>query len=267
MPLSPEALAKIAEALPDTYETNPEQFATDYAALKAAQQQAEQLQQLDTWYQNDYQPWFQAYGGDFAEFQRWKQSGGKPPAAAEPEPPATTTRSGSPDALDYDSPDALKSVVSHFASELDQMRHGFEDRFKLTDATIQQRTDEMQRLLALQEEAYGLLNEATWDKVEPGWRPPVDISKLVSYAQQQNIPSLRRAYQSYSQSDREKEIERRAYERGKEEATRAAASQQVTTEMSSGTPWRHALPAERKRGNAGTEEILNILAQRRAAQR
>ena len=36
MPLSPEALAKIAEAIPDTYETNPEQFATDYAALQAA---------------------------------------------------------------------------------------------------------------------------------------------------------------------------------------------------------------------------------------
>ena len=44
-------------------------------------------------------------------------------------------------------------------------------------------------------------------------------------------------------------LERAAYERGKEEGARAAAAQAVTTEMGSGTPYRHVRsPEERGRG-------------------
>src|ERR1041384_148138 len=264
--LSPEALEKIAAALPDTYEDNPDQFLTDYQALQDARAEADKLRQVGTWYEESYKPWFNTYGQDFTEFQKWKQQGQQTP---DPEPTRTEPAARSTDtfSIDYDSPDALKDAVTYLSQQLDTTRREFDNRFGLVDSTIQQRSEELQRLLALQEQAYGLLNEATWDRIEPGWRPPVDIPKLVNYAQQENIPDLRRAWQSYSQTDREKELERRAYERGREEAAREAASRTVTTEMTGGAPFRHALPRYRKPGNAGAEEIINRAHQRWAQRR
>lgn len=259
--LSPEALQKIADALPDTYETNPDQFVTDWQAAQQARQDVDRLQDVNKWYEESYKPWWQAYGGDFAEFQQWKQ---RPPSDPEPVQPPPGAHAPEIDFADVEAP---RRVYDHFEQRLSELKDQVENRFGLVDATIQTRTDEMQRLLALQEQAYGILNEATWNRIEPGWRPPVDIPRVVQHAQQYNIPDLRRAYDHYTQADREKDLERRAYERGKEEGTRAAAAQAVTTEMSGGTPYRHSLQPDRRRGyGIGQDEII-AAAQRRTATR
>ena len=259
--LSPEALQKIADALPDTYETNPDQFLSDWEAAQHARENVGRYEEVNRWYEENYKPWWQTYGGDFAEFQQWKQRGPEPAAAPEPAAPAST-------GIDWSDEQAPRRVYETLDERLNEMQQKMEANFGLVGATIQSKTEEMQRLLALQEQAYGIINEATWNRIEPGWRPPVDIPQVVRHAQQHNIPDLRRAYEHYSQADREKALERDAYERGKEEGRRAAAAQAVTTEMGNGTPYHaHRVGADQKRGyGIGHDEIM-AAAQQRGARR
>jgi hypothetical protein len=270
MPLSPEALAKIADAIPDTYETNPEQFASDYAALQAARAEAERLKEVGDWYETNYKPWFNTYGQDFAEFEKWKTTKDTP---AEPEP-APTVHRGQGGAIDWEDPtQAVRQVYETVTQDLAAMRN----EVGLVKATVDTRSEELQRLLALQEQAYGLLNEEMWREVgtlknQPDWRPSLDIPKLVTYAQQHNIPDLRRAYTDYNRTDREKAIEQSAYERGRqaaaEEAARAAAARTTTTETTGGVPFRR--PRGTPEGTPGRpwqEGAMEAIAQRLAARR
>lgn len=258
--LSPEALQKIADALPDTYETNPDQFVSDWEASQRARQDVDRLQEVNRWYEESYKPWWQTYGGDFTEFQQWKQRGGDQP---EPEPEPARADGG----IDWHDPEAARRSYETLDQRLNEYQQKVDANFGLVANTIQARVDEMQRLLALQEQAYGILNEHTWNRIEPGWRPNVDIPQVVRHAQQYNIPDLRRAYDHYSQGDREKELERRAYERGKEEGQRAAAAQAVTTEMGSGTPYRHSREPDRRRGYGIDQDQIIAAAQSRFARR
>jgi hypothetical protein len=272
MPLSPEALAKIAEAIPDSYDTNPEQFATDYAALQAARAEAERLKQVGEWYETNYKPWFNAYGDDFAEFEKWKTTKDTPEPAPTPTPTQTFhDRDGT---IDWNDPhQAVRQVYDTMQDQLAATRNDV----ALVKATLDTRSEELQRLLALQEQAYGLINEETWREVgvlknQPDWRPALDIPKLVSYAQQHNIPDLRRAYTDYNRTDREKAIEQSAYERGRqaaaEEAARAAAARTTTTEVTGGTPFRRGrgLP-EATTGRPWQEGAMEAIAQKLAARR
>jgi hypothetical protein len=256
--LSPEALQKIADALPDTYETNPDQFVSDWEASQHARQEVDRLQEVNRWYEESYKPWWQTYGNDFTEFQQWKQR----PATPEPEPQGS---SAAP--IDWNDVDAPRRVYETLNDRLTDMQQKVDNNFGLVHNTIQSRTDEMQRLLALQEQAYGILNEATWNRIQPGWRPDVDIPQVVRHAQQYNIPDLRRAYDHYSQPEREKSLEQRAYERGKEEGARAAAAQAVTTEMGNGTPYHHGREPDRRRGYGIAHDEIVASAQQRAARR
>lgn len=255
--LSPEALQKIADALPDTYETNPDQFVSDWEAAQQARQDVDRFQEVNRWYEESYKPWWQTYGGDFTEFQQWKQRGAEP--APEPESPGTDRP-----AIDWADEQAPRRVYETLESRVSELQQKLDAQAGLFNATIQSKTEEMQRLLALQEQAYGILNEATWNEIKPGWRPNVDIPQIVRHAQQHNIPDLRRAYEHYSQADREKDLERRAYERGKEEGARAAAAQAVTTEMGNGTPYHPSRGTpEQKRGyGIGHDEIMAAAQQR-----
>ena len=260
--LSPEALQKIADALPETYETNPDQFLTDWEAAQQARQDVDRLQEVHRWYEESYKPWWQTYGGDFTEFQQWKQRGSEP-TAPEPEPlPASGP------GIDWGDEQAARRGYETLESRVNDLQQKMDSNFNLVATTIQSRTDEMQRLLALQEQAYGILNEATWNRIEPGWRPSVDIPQVVRHAQQHNIPDLRRAYDHYTQADREKALERAAYERGKEEGVRAAAAQAVTTEMGNGTPYRHTRePDQRGRGYGMDYDKIMAASQQRTARR
>ena len=258
--LSPEALQKIADALPETYETDPDRFVTDWEASQQARQDVDRLQEVNRWYEESYKPWWQTYGGDFAEFQQWKQ---RPADTAEPVTTPTGTSS-----IDWQDEQAPRRVYETLETRLNDLQQKIDANHALTQSTIQSRTDEMQRLLALQEQAYGILNEKTWDRIEPGWRPNVDIPQVVRHAQQHNIPDLRRAYDHYSQADREKALERQAYERGKEEGARAAAAERVTTEMGNGTPYHHgSREPERRRGYGISHDEIMAAAQQRAARR
>jgi hypothetical protein len=259
--LSPEALQKIADALPDTYETDPDKFVSDWEAAQQARQDVDRLQEVNRWYEESYKPWWQTYGGDFTEFQQWKQGGGRP---AEPEPEPARAEAG----IDWGDMDAPRKSYETLESRLNGLEQKFDATTNVIATTIQSKTEEMQRLLALQEQAYGILNEATWNRIEPGWRPNVDIPQVVRHAQQYNIPDLRRAYDHYTQADREKDLERRAYERGKEEGQRAAAAASVTTEMGNGTPLRHSRePEQRGRGYGTDYDKIMAAAQSRFARR
>ena len=260
--LSQEALQRIADALPETYETNPDQFVSDWQAAQTARQQLPHLEEVNRWYEESYKPWWQTYGNDFQQFQEWKQRGGDKPA--EPEPVVTTPTTG----IDFGDEQAARRVYDHFDSRLNEMAQSLEAKVGMATATIESRSEEMRRLMALQEQAYGIINEAICNRIEPGWRPPVDIPKVVQHAQQHNIPDLRRAYEHYTQGDREKALERTAYERGLEEGRRAAAAQSVTTEMGSGTPIRHAqLEPNRERGYGRDYDAIVSAAQSRSARR
>ena len=258
--LTPEALQKIADALPETYETNPDQFLSDWEAAQQARQDVGRYEEVNRWYEENYKPWWQTYGGDFAEFQQWKQ---RPAEASEPESPAS-----GPPGIDWSAERAPQQGYETLDERLTALQQKLDTLPGLFNATIQSKTEEMQRLLALQEQAYGILNEATWNRIEPGWRPAVDIPQVVRHAQQHNIPDLRRAYEHYSQADREKVLERDAYERGKEEGRRAAAAQAVTTEMGNGTPYHaHRVGAEQKRGYGIGHDDIMAAAQQRGARR
>lgn len=258
--LSPEALQRIADALPDTYETNPDQFASDWEASQRARQDVDRLQEVNRWYEESYKPWWQTYGSDFAEFQQWKQ---RPPAQESFDTPASSER-----AIDWRDEEAPRRGYETLDERVNGLEQKLDNTTALFGATIQSKAEEMQRLLALQEQAYGILNEATWNRIEPGWRPNVDIPQVVRHAQQYNIPDLRRAFDHYSQGDREKALERQAYERGKEEGARAAAAERVTTEMSNGTPYHHgSREPERRRGYGIDHDAIMAGAQQRAARR
>jgi hypothetical protein len=259
--LSPEALQKIADALPETYETNPDQFASDWDAAQRARQDAGHLQEVNRWYEESYKPWWQAYGGDFAAFQEWKQR----PAEHE-EPPSQGY--AVPTGIDWSDEQAPRRGYETLEYRMNDLQQRLDAQGSLQAAALESKADEMRRLLALQEQAYGIINEATWNEIKPGWRPDVDIPQIVRHAQQYNIPDLRRAYEHYSQADREKDLERRAYERGKEEGVRAAAAERVTTEMGNGTPYHHGNREEgRRRGYGIDYEGIMAGAQQRAARR
>lgn len=259
--LSPEALEKIAAALPDTYEADPDRFASDWQAAQQAREENGRLQEVNRWYEESYKPWWQTYGGDFTEFQQWKQR------PQEPESHGAESIVTPSAGIDWNDVDAPRRIYETLDTRLNEMQQQMQAQYNLIGTTIQTKADEMQRLLALQEQAYGILNEATWDRIQPGWRPNVDIPQVVRHAQQYNIPDLRRAYDHYTQADREKDLERRAYERGKEEGARAAAAQAVTTEMGGGTPYHPSREPERRRGyGIGQDEII-AAAQARSARR
>ena len=259
--LSPEALQKIADALPDTYETDPDRFVSDWEAAQQARSDVDRLQEVNRWYEESYKPWWQTYGSDFAQFQEWKQRGGDTPA---PEP---QTQTPSAPGIDWTDDQAARRVYETFDDRFNELQQKLDTSVNMVNATIQSRVDEMQRLLALQEQAYGILNEATWNRIEPGWRPAVDIPRVVQHAQQHNIPDLRRAYDHYTQGDREKALERQAYERGMEEGRRAAAAQAVTTEMGNGTPYHRSREPERPRGYGRDYEAIMAASQQRSARR
>jgi len=256
--LSPEALAKIAEALPDTYAENPDQFATDWQTYQRAQEDNERLRSVNDWYETSYKPWFQVYGGDFEEFQKWKQRPAEPETTTPP--PSVTT----PGSIDWSREDAAREAYDRLNERVESVQHALDQSTSVINATLQARVDEVNRLLALQEQAYGLLNQEVYDKIEPGWKPSLDIPKLVQHAQQHNIGDLRQAYTSYTAEDRLRDAERRGYERAKAEAARQ--QQTVTTELTGGAPLRHSPPADIKRGygNAGMDDIMQRIAELRA---
>jgi len=261
--LSPEALQKIADALPDTYETNPDQFVSDWEASQRARQDVDRLQEVNRWYEESYKPWWQTYGGDFAAFQEWKQRPQEPERESHGAESIVTPSSGG---IDWNDEQAPRRVYETLDTRLSEMQQRLDAQASLNAAALEAGKDEMRRLLALQEQAYGIINEKIYDRIEPGWRPDVNIPDVVRHAQQYNIPDLRRAYEHYSQGDREKALERSAYERGLEEGRRAAAAASVTTEMGNGTPYHHgSREPERRRGyGIGHEEIMAAAQQRQA---
>jgi hypothetical protein len=270
MPLSPEALAKIADAIPETYETNPEQFAQDFAAMQAARAEAERLKPIGEWFDTTYKPWFTEHGKDFNEFQQWKET------RAQGTTPTTTTTSTTTPTPGYDfstADEPIRHLYEHVEHRLDDAT----TKLNTLEATIATRTEELQRLFALQEQAYQLVNEDTWRelgrlKQQPDWKPNVNIPEVVDYARKNSIGDLRTAYTLWSEGDRMKALEQAAYERGKhaaeEEARRAQAAATTTTEnVMGGVPIRHAMPPGVKRGygNVGLEDIMAGIQARRAA--
>jgi len=269
--LSPEALARIAEALPDTYDDNPDQFLSDYNGWQGAREEVERLRPIGSWYEREYQPWYKTYGGDFKEFQDWKERGSTPaadPATTASTPTPSSTSHAGTDSLriDFDGMDATRQVFDHVNRRIDDAVSQANARFGLVEQQVQQKAEELMRLAALQEQANGLFLEATWHKIDPsGWRPDLDIQKVVSYAQQHNIPDVRQAYMAMTQGDREKAMMEAARKEGREEAMREMAGRQVTTEMTTGTPMpRHQLQPDRPRGYGltGQEQIMANARQR-----
>ncbi len=225
--------------------------------------------QFKGFYDNEYSPWlkehgsaYQEYARDADEYKRWKSGHQGKPAVSDD---SLTVRHASAD-LDFNDPDAVEKTYHALHEEIGTLKT---DVSTLKTAYEAERNNVYQ-LIALQEQAYGLLNSELYSHLD--WKPTTDIRQVATYARDHGLADLTEAAQQLYRGTREKSIEQQAYERGKREGEQAARNASITTEMGTGTP----LPEIRRPrpegmttgyGNHNLDAMQQAIAERRAARR
>lgn len=245
--------------------------AEDLNQLDTLQQRLDQTQRYEKFYTDTYLPWVKDHGTTFEEYERqreafkeWQSQG-----SARPERhanAATTPATDTP--IDWDHPDAVEKAYSSLAQQLERER---QERV-LMQQTFEVERDNLMRIMTLQEQAYGLLNNEVIDhlKARDEWTPRTDIRAVAQHARDKGYADLTQAHQDLYRADHEKDIEKSAYERGLRDAEARLAKQSITTEMGEGTPPlmpRRQAPQARGYGNAGIENLMQQIAERRTARR
>ena len=254
----------------------------DPARIKDALAHVQELEaesgRYKDFYEKSYMPWvkehgtnFQEYTRDAEDYRRWKQGdSGHPAPGSPPEPSNYAT----PAAPNFDDPNALEHTYHSLQSEIGALR-AEQDANKaevigLKNAYEGERNNVYQ-LIALQEQAYGLLNSELYTHLD--WKPQTNIRDVASYAKDHGLADLTEAAQQLYRGTREKSIEQAAYDRAKRDFEAAQRNERVTTEMGGGTP----LPELRSRtrpeglgtgyGNANLTAMQQAIAERRAGRR
>ena len=247
-------------------------------ALAHVQDLEAQVQVHKNFYDNEYMPWvkehgsaYQDYTRDADDYRRWKGGTGtrRVPETSTAEPSAYAP----PAALNFDDPDALEKTYNSLQSEIGALRtEQARDKAEITGlkAAYEGERNNVYQLIALQEQAYGLLNSELYTHLD--WKPQTNIRDVASYAKDHGLADLTEAAQQLYRGTREKSIEQAAYERAKRDLEQAQRNQTVTTEMSGGTP----LPELRRNrpeglgtgyGNTNIDAMSRAIAERRAARR
>jgi hypothetical protein len=233
--------------LPEEYRTDPRKLVDDINTLRS---QVEESAKYKDWYDTTWSPWYQANHEKFEQYNRALQSGsqpasgwGTPPdpaaasAAAHGVPPAASRWEPQPaPTLDFDDPEVTQKMFSTLWDSTQALRRelgeGTHQELQNLRQELAQRSEDVYRLMTLKEQADGLERAALYSHV--GYEQKYDPVKIAQFARQNNIADFRTAADLMYRKDRERELEQRAYDRGRQEAEQAHKNQQVTTEMTSG---------------------------------
>lgn len=266
------------DALPEAYR--------DPEKLKALAERAPDLEreatQYKDFYEKQYMPWVTEHGTTFKQYQqdaddyrRWKEGGqGTRPTEL---PPARSAPLADTTPINFDDPDALEHAYHRLENDIGDLRSTYAAEISTLKTALESERTNVYQLIALQEQAYGLLNNDTWTEIgrlkgEETWRPQTDIRAVASYAKDHGLADLAEAHQQLYRTNREKALEQAAYERAKRDVEAQYKNERVTTEMGSGTPLpelRRSRPdgLTRGYGNNNLEAIQRTIAERRAARR
>ena len=256
----------------------PEQY-RDPAKIKETLARVQDLErdatQYKSFYNDQYMPWVKEHGTTFQEYTKeadayreWKAN--RRDGLRDAPTPTIIRREPESDPLNFDDPDALEKAYHRLENDIGQLRSTYKtDIGTLKNALESERTNVYQ-LIALQEQAYGLLNSELYDHLE--WKPTTNIRDVASYAKDHGLADLTEAAQQLYRSNREKSLEQAAYDRAKRDLEQQHRNEMVTTEMSSGTPLpeiRRGRPEGLGRGygNTNVEAMSRAIAERRAARR
>ena len=183
---------------------------------------------------------FETFQQDYQTFDQWRksQANGR---SSQPAPAAVSADED--EDLDYADPEAVKRAIRKIRQEI----QGHVDQFgqQMTQITQEQKTgqDTLFELLRIQQELRDLQNEELFSHAK--FTPTVNPQELAKWMMENNINDARKAYEFlYGKPSLEakvKQAEAQAqemYHKGKADAERELASRRVSTETSSGTPWR-----------------------------
>ena len=255
----------------------PEQY-RDPAKLKETLARVQDLErdatQYKDFYENQYMPWVKEHGTTFQEYtkeadayRQWKASQHEPGPLSSSAP---QRREPEPDPLNFDDPDALEKTYHRLENDIGQLRSTYETEIATLKTALDSERTNVYQLIALQEQAYGLLNTELYDHLD--WKPTTNIRDVTVYARDHGLADLTEAAQQLYRSNREKALEQSAYERAKKDVEQQYKNEMITTEMGSGTP----LPELRRNrpeglgrgyGNTNVEAMSRAIAERRAARR
>ncbi len=220
-------------------------------------------------YEKQYMPWlnehgalYQDYTREADDYRRWKDGQGKAATGTDLAPSARQSSV----ALNFDDPDALEKAYHTMEEELGSLK----TEISTLKTAQEAERNNVYQLIALQEQAYGLLNSELYQHLD--WKPQTDIRQVATYARDHGLADLTEAATQLYRGTREKSIEQQAYERGKREGEQAVRNASITTEMGTGTPLpelRRARPEGMTTGygNTNLDAMNRAIAERRAARR
>ena len=258
------------DLLPEAYR-DPEKLKAFFARVPDLEREATQYKDF---YEKQYMPWvkdhgtsFQQYQQDVDDYRQWKEGKSVHPTtdlSTTHREPADTTP------LNFDDPDALEKAYHRLENDIGSLRSTYETEISTLKTALESERTNVYQLVALQEQAYGLLNSELYDHL--GWKPTTNIRDVASYAKDHGLADLTEAAQQLYRTNREKALEQAAYERARRDLEQQHRNEMVTTEMGSGTPLpelRRARPEGLTRGygNANAEAMQRAIAERRAARR
>lgn len=247
------------------------QAAEDLARLDTLQHERDEAKRYEEFYNTTYLPWvkdhgttFQAYEREKDAFQAWRDGRGTTPQTT-PQPTIPTQHA----TIDWDAPNAIEQVYQDVTARLEREHN---ERVALREE-MQVERDNMMRMLALQEQAYGLVHGELFQHLETRdqWKPQTDIRAVAQHARDHGFTDLTQAHRDLYAGQTRKAAEDAAYQRGLQDAALRQARETVTTEMSEGAApilaRRPAAGAARGYGNTGINELMQAIAERRQARR
>jgi len=253
--------------LPDEIRTR---AAEDLSRLDTLQQERDEAKRYEEFYNQTYLPWVKDHGTTFQAYEREKDAFNTWRAARQSTPPAATSPA-SPQAapIDWDAPNAVEQVYQDMTQRLERERT---ERVAMRQEFEVER-DNMLRMLALQEQAYGLVHGEIFGHLEArdNWKPQTDIRAVAQHARDRGFTDLQVAHRDLYADTQRKAAEEAAYQRGLQDAALRQARETVTTEMSEGAApilsRRPAAGAPRGYGNTGMSELMQAIAERRQSRR
>ena len=258
------------QELPEQYR-DPVKLKETLAKVEALERDATQYKDF---YDNQYLPWVKEHGTTFQEYtkeadayRQWK---------ANQQDPARTTLPTSPrhepetEPLNFEDPDIVEKVYHRLENDIGQLRSTNETEISSLKTALDSERTNVYQLIALQEQAYGLLNTELYDHLD--WKPTTNIRDVTVYARDHGLADLTQAAQQLYRSNREQALEQAAYDRAKRDVEQQHRNEMVTTEMGSGTPLpelRRSRPEGLGRGygNTNLQQMAQAIAERRAARR
>src|SRR5262245_44625833 len=220
--------------IPEEHRSNPKAYFDQIDEMRAWSEYGRKI--------SPFHRQFESFQSDYQAFEAWRksQTPGQTPAPSQPTQPA---QADDDDDVDYTDPEAVRRALRH----LKQQMQGYVEQFgqQMTSLSSEQKTgqDTLYELLRIQQELRDLQNEEFYSHAK--FKPTVNPQELAKWMLENGVNDARRAhellYGKPSLEARVKQAEAQAqemYNKGRGDMERELAGRRVSTETSSGTPWR-----------------------------